>query len=131
MKSDADSELSIRVRRAAFNRALAEADLDTIGSLLAPDAILVTGTDSAVISGRRAQLLRWKRGFTAHERVIYTRTPGDIIVSPVEPIAMEYGIWQGVTAADVHMFASGRYTAKWRCLGGHWVIEAEVYLTLA
>lgn len=124
------AELAIRLNRAAFNRALAEARLDAIGPLLAPDAILVTGTDSAVLSGRRAQLASWKRGFAAANRTVYTRTPETILVSPVEPIALEHGDWRGVTLAG-HPVASGRYTAKWRELMGQWVIEAEIYLTLA
>lgn len=131
MTIDADSELSIRVRRAAFNRALADADLDAIGPLLAPDVILVTGTDSAVRSGRRAQLMNWKQIFAAPDRTVYTRTPDAILVSPVEPIALEQGHWCGVRLSGGADLASGRYSAKWRCMNGHWVIEAEIYLTLA
>jgi ketosteroid isomerase-like protein len=124
-------DLAIRLRRAAFNRALAEADLDAIAPLLAQNAILITGTDSAVISGRRAQLMAWKREFAALARSIYTRTPNAIIASPIEPIALEQGDWQGVTAATGEPVASGAYTAKWRKVGLEWVIEAEIYLTLA
>jgi hypothetical protein len=32
---------------------------------------------------------------------------------------------------DDTLLASGDYTAKWRNLSGDWVIEAEIYLTLA
>ena len=60
-----DGDLAIRLRRAAFNRALAEADLQAIGPILAPNAILVAGTDSAVISGRKAQVMAWKHEFAA------------------------------------------------------------------
>ena len=44
---------------------------------------------------------------------------------------MEHGHWQGVMAATGEPFASGAYTAKWRQIGADWVIEAEIYLTLA
>ncbi len=125
----AAADLAIRMRRAAFNRALADADLAAIGSLLAMDVVMVTGTDSAVIAGRKAQLMAWKREFAAKARMIYTRTPERIIASPVEPIAMEHGVWQGVV--DSVAQASGSYSAKWRMVGGQWVIEAEIYLTLA
>jgi len=120
---------AIRRRREAFNRALAGADLKAIGPLLAPATILVAGTDSAVISGRKAQLEAWEREFAASMRTIYTRTPDTILVSPVEPIALEHGHWQGV--AGGLPLASGTYTAKWRKAGAEWVIEAEIYLTLA
>ncbi|WP_176598405.1 MULTISPECIES: nuclear transport factor 2 family protein [Sphingobium] len=124
-------DLAIRLRRADFNRALAEADLNAIGPLLALQAVLVTGSDSAVISGRKAQLQAWKREFSAAERTIYTRTPDSIVASTVEPIAMEHGRWQGVTTGSDRPLASGTYSAKWRQVGANWVIEAEIYLTLA
>ena len=124
-------DLAIRLRRASFNRALAQADLRMIETLLARDAILVAGTDSAVLAGRKAQMLAWRREFAAAERLIYTRTPGTIIASAVEPIAMEHGQWQGVLASTGEPQASGIYTAKWRQSGEDWLIEAEIYLTLA
>ncbi|WP_206020231.1 nuclear transport factor 2 family protein [Rhodovarius crocodyli] len=121
------------MQRAAFNRALAEGDLAAIGPLLTPGAILVTGTDSGVLSGRKAQLAAWKREFAASPRTIYTRTPQTITLSPVEPIAFEHGAWQwalqGAVAGQVQ--SSGAYTAKWRRIGTAWQIEAELYLTLA
>jgi ketosteroid isomerase-like protein len=124
-------DLAIRLRRASFNRALAQADLRMIETLLARDAILVAGTDSAVLVGRKAQMLAWRREFAAAERLIYTRTPDTIIASAVEPIAMEHGQWQGVLASTGEQQASGIYTAKWRQSGDDWLIEAEIYLTLA
>lgn len=121
-------ELAIRMRRAAFNKALAAADLAAVGPLLAPDAVLVTGTDSAVIVGRKAQLLAWKREFAAVDRTVYTRLPERVELSPVAPLAMEHGRWDGVSLSGAPL-ASGSYAAKWRKLGADWVIEAEVYLT--
>lgn len=125
------AELAIRLRRAAFNRALAEADLAAIGPLLAPDALLVTGTDSGILAGRKAQLLTWKREFAGADPTHYTRTPDIVTISPVEPIAMEQGRWEGVSTKSGASLASGIYSAKWRELLGHWVIEAEIFVTLA
>ena len=122
-------DLAIRLRRTAFNRALAEADLGTIGALLAPNVVLVAGTDSAVLSGREAQLAAWKREFAAPDRTIYTRLPERIQPSTVAPIAMEHGQWQGVIASSGVLLASGPYTAKWRKIGADWLIEAEIFLT--
>src|ERR1700712_280913 len=111
-------ELAIRMRRAAFNRALAEADLAAIRPILAPYAVVVTGTDSAVRTDRKAQLAIWKANFASPERAIYTRLPDTITLSPVEPIAMEHGQWQGAMTATGAVFASGSYAAKWRETGG-------------
>lgn len=124
------AELAIRLRRAAFNHALAEARLDTIAPILAPYAILVAGTDSTIISGRKAQLAAWKREFAAIDRTIYTRITETIEPSSIEPIALEHGRWEGVGPTGAPT-ASGSYAAKWRRIGADWVIEAEIYLTLA
>jgi ketosteroid isomerase-like protein len=122
-------DLAIRLRRAAFNRALADADLAAIGPFLAREAVLVAGTDSAVLSGRKAQLLAWKREFAAADRTIYARLPDRIELSGVGPIALEHGKWKAVTASGEEQSA-GTYVAKWRRIAGDWVIEAEIYLTL-
>lgn len=123
-------ELAIRLARAAFNKALAEGDLNAIGPILAPGVILVAGTDSALLSGRKAQLAAWKREFAAADRTVYSRTPDTITLSSVEPIAFEHGHWQGIKASGGGVFARGDYTAKWRNTGAAWTIEAELYLTL-
>lgn len=123
-------DLAIRLRRAAFNRALADADVAAIGPLLARDSVLVAGTDSALLSGRQAQLQAWKREFAAADRTIYSRLPERIEASAIEPIALEHGKWQGLTFSG-RTVASGTYAAKWRRIGADWVIEAEIYLTLA
>lgn len=125
------ADLAIRLRRAAFNQAVAQADLSAIGPLLAQDVVLVTGSDSAVIAGRKAQLLAWKREFASPARSIYLRTPETITPSPVAPIALEQGRWQGSDAATGTIQAAGQYSAKWREIGGAWVIVAEIFVTLA
>lgn len=124
----AAQELAVRTRRAAFNRAIADGDAEAIAPILARDCVMVTGSDSAVISGRLAQVKVWRREFAQAERMVYVRTPESVTVSPVEPIAMEHGRWQGTSAGPS---ASGTYVAKWRQLGGEWVIEAEIFATLA
>lgn len=125
------AELAIRARRAAFNRAIAEGDAQAIAPMLARDCVMITGTDSAVIAGRNAQVKVWQREFASRDRLVYTRLPSAITVSPVEPIALEEGSWQGSEAGAGALAASGLYTAKWRELGGQWVIEAEIFVTLA
>ncbi|ODP38856.1 nuclear transport factor 2 family protein [Sphingomonas turrisvirgatae] len=124
------AELEIRLKRAAFNRALAAGDLSAIGPILWPSAILVTGTDSALLAGRNAQLAAWKREFAVPDRAIYVRTTNMITVSPVEAIAFEQGDWTATSLSGVHQ-AGGIYTAKWRKRDAVWRIEAELFLTLS
>ena len=121
-------DLVIRLRRAAFNRAIADADLGAIGQFLTINAVLVAGTDSALLSGRKAQLLTWKREFAIADRTIYSRLPERIENSAIAPIALEQGRWHGITVSGIDV-ASGSYVAKWRHVGGEWMIEAEIYHT--
>jgi ketosteroid isomerase-like protein len=123
-------ELAIRARRALFNRAIATGDATAIGPLLARDCVMLTGTDSAVIAGRLAQVKVWKRAFADSTRVTYVRTSEAFDVSAVEPIALERGSWDA-TAPDGACTATGTYAAKWRMVEGEWVIEAEVFVTMA
>lgn len=127
----AAAEIAIRSARAAFNRAIAERDAAAIAPLLARDCVMVTGSDSAVIAGRMAQVKIWRREFAAPSPVVYVRLPGAITVSPVEPIALETGEWQGMDSDKDVVIASGVYTAKWRELRGAWMIEAEIFVTLS
>jgi hypothetical protein len=125
----ATAELAIRARRAAFNRAIADGDAAAIGPILARDCVMITGTDSAVIAGRNAQVKVWTREFAVPARLVYVRTPGVITVSPIEPIAFEQGEWRGNGTTGTFA-ASGIYSAKWREVGAQWVIEAEIFVTL-
>lgn len=120
------AEIAIRARRAAFNRAIANADPTGIGAFLARDCVMVTGSDSAVIAGRLAQVKVWKREFAAPVRAVYRRTPAGVAVSSAEPLAMETGRWDCGPDGGPH----GTYAAKWREVAGEWVIEAEVFVTL-
>lgn len=126
----AASELAIRSRRAAFNRAIAEGDAAAIGPILARDCVMLTGTDSAVIAGRLAQVKVWRGVFSDPARDTYLRTPITIDVSGVAPIAAEHGSWTG-TASSGECTARGTYSAKWREVAGTWVIEAEIFTTMA
>lgn len=125
------SEIAIRSRRAAFNHAIAQGDATAIGPFLAKDCVMITGTDSAIIAGRSNQVKVWRREFAHVERLIYVRRPESIVLSPVEPIAMEHGHWQGVATGSETVAASGTYAAKWRNKADEWVVEAEVFVTLA
>ena len=44
---------------------------------------------------------------------------------------MEQGTWRGVIAGSGQVAASGIYSAKWREVGGAWLLEAELFVTLA
>jgi hypothetical protein len=125
----ADVALGIIEARGRFNTALRDSDTDAIRVVLAEKVILITGSDSAMIIGRDAQLEIWNQDFAADARLIYRRTPSCITMSDILPISMERGAWRGAIAGDAVNHISGEYSAKWRKVDGQWVIEAETYLT--
>ena len=124
-------EAAIRGQRAAFNTAIAKGDLAAIGAVLADNAQIVTGADSLVFNGRDGELKLWAEDLAAPSRGIYVRTPDRIALSPVGPMAMETGHWRGVDTMSDKDWSSGAYFAKWRRMGGKWLIESETYMTTA
>lgn len=120
---------AVRAARASFNRAIEREDLEAIASTLAEDVILVTGTDSDVINGRKAQLDTWRNDFHDDARLIYVRTPDCVSPSPLLPIVLETGSWRGSRQAGGDDFVGGTYAAKWRLIDNRWVLEAETFVT--
>ncbi|HKC02004.1 MAG TPA: nuclear transport factor 2 family protein [Sphingomicrobium sp.] len=127
----AQAERQIRAQRAAFNIAIANGDLKAIGSVLADKALIVTGADSLVFNGRDGELKLWREDLAAPSCGIYVRTPDRITLSPVAPMAMESGHYKGVSNKSAKDWSSGTYFAKWRRIGGKWLIESETYMTTA
>lgn len=125
------AERDIRDQRAAFNRAIAAADLPAIAAVLADNVQMVTGSDSILVAGKQAHLDRWADGFKDVDRLVYVRTPDRVAASPLLPIAMEYGHWRGAPAGSAKDWIGGDYTAKWRRMDGVWRVEVETYMTTA
>jgi ketosteroid isomerase-like protein len=125
----ATAEQQIRAQRSAFNRAIASGDLKAIGAVLADNAQIVTGADSLVFSGRSGELKLWSQDLAAPSRGIYVRTPDRITLSPIAPMGMETGHYKGVDTRSAKDWSSGTYFAKWRRIGGKWLIESETYMT--
>lgn len=125
------AEREIRAQRAAFNRALAAGNVRGIAPVLADDAQMVTGADSMIVAGKPAQLALWAEDLQGPKRRFYVRKPTRIRVSPVGPMALETGEWRGFQLSARRNWASGDYVAKWRRVGGKWLIESETYMATA
>lgn len=128
-EGDAGQVAAIRGQRGVFNSAIRHLDIATIGTVLAEDVILITGTDSDIFEGRETQLELWRSEGENQSRAIYERTPACVQVSPIFPVAMEYGTWHGGQSHAAASFASGSYAAKWRLTGDTWLLEIETYMT--
>ena len=115
--------------RARFNQAIAEGKAGPIKRLLAEKVVLVTGSDSGVISGREAQLDVWRQDFANPDRMVFVRTPRCLAPSPVEPLVSEIGTWEGKPKRPDGSAVGGDYFAKWREHEGRWILEAEIFTT--
>jgi ketosteroid isomerase-like protein len=122
----------VREARERFNAAIAERDLEAIGSVLAPDLHVVTGRGTQY-HGKPQMLAVWQRIFAEDPTLIYQRTPREIQVNEAWGLAEEVGDWTGsYTVGGEAVRSSGRYAAKWqRAQGGEWVLTAELFTTLA
>lgn len=129
-QTPAEAERAIRDQRAAFNRAIAAADLPAIAAVLADNVQMITGSDSIQVAGKQAHLDRWAEGFKDPNRLIYVRTTDRVTVSPLLPIALETGHGRGAASAQPNDWIGGDYTAKWRCIDGVWKVEVETYVTM-
>ncbi len=130
--ASADDAAAARIRAArdAFNRAIADKNVEAIAGVLADDVILVTGTDSDIFNGRAAQVDLWRSDFERPERLIYVRSPECVSLSPLYPIAVETGAWHGAPEKGGADYVGGIYTAKWRNVENRWTLEAETFATM-
>jgi len=127
---------AVRAQRAAFNKAIAEKDIEAVAATMHENIILVTGTASEVFTGRAAQLSLWQKDFENPGRAVYVRTTDCVRVSEVFPVALETGHWRGVRegqadGSGAKSFAAGVYAAKWRRVDGTWLHESEIFATEA
>ena len=126
---DAGEVNKVQDQRQLFNAAIADKDIQAIESVLHDEVILITGTDSDVYTGKATQLAIWSSDFSKPDRAVYVRTPACIRVSPVLPVALEYGTWRGEKPDSAGSFAAGSYAAKWRIVDGLWRLESEIFAT--
>lgn len=122
---------AIRARRRMTNRFIAEHKADRLGPFLHPDVNLIGG-EGGLLMGREAVLAAFARQFADPEFVAYVRTPATIEIDQDGSRAAEQGAWTGSwNQATGPLELSGRYLAVWRKVTGQWVIEQELYVTLA
>ena len=129
--SDNPTEDLIRATREKFNIAIAEQDVETIRSLLAPNYHIVTGR-SEQSHGAHEEAKRWAERFRVDPTVTYHRTTRDVTINEEWGMAEELGNWKGnYTVEGTLVHASGVYAAKWqRAEDEEWVLQAEIFTTL-
>jgi hypothetical protein len=123
-----DDAQEIRRRRESSNAAIAKHDTAGIAAILAPH-FAITRSTSLHSDGRDAGIQSYVEQFRTRPDVIYRRTPSDVRVFVPWGMASEYGRWTGSwTDPDGKIQIGGSYFAKWRKIGGEWLLESETYV---
>lgn len=120
-------EDTIRARRKLTNRLIAAHEAAKLRPFFAADVKLIVG-DGELIRGARDVIKAFAAQFAEPGFETYVRETERIELDAGGGRAAEHGRWTG-TWADRQM--GGTYLAVWRRATGQWVIEAEMYVTLA
>ena len=130
MTNAADSgEDAIRARRKLTNRLIAGHQAARLRPFFAADVTIIVG-DGGVISGADAVLAAFAAQFAEPGFGAYVRSTERVELDHAGARAAEQGRWQA-TRRDGADAPSGTYLAVWRKVTGQWVIESELYVTLA
>ena len=118
---------AIRARRRLTNKLIAAHDAARLRPFFAAHAKVIVG-DGDLILGAEAILRAFAGQFGDPTFVTYLREPETVELDADGGRAAEHGRW---TARWTGQESSGAYLAVWRKVTGQWVIESELYVTLA
>ena len=121
-------DAAIRAKRKLTNRLIAAHDAARLRPHLTDDMLLIVG-DGGLIQGADAVVAAFAGQFTDAGFIAYVRTTETIEVAADGGRAAETGRWVGTWQGGVEM--SGVYMAAWRERRGQWLLERELYITLA
>ena len=119
---------AIAARRKLTNKLIAAKDAARLRPFFDPRVTLIAG-DGSLLLGAEDVLAAFASQFADRGFVAYVRTPEDIALNAEGTRAAERGRWVGTwrDAPD----QSGTYLATWKKVTGQWVIENELFVTLA
>lgn len=118
---------AVRARRRLTNKLIAAHDAARLRPFFAPDVKLIVG-DGELILGVAAVIQAFAAQFAEPDLVTYVRETASVEADADAARAAEHGRWTG-RWKDREM--GGTYLAVWRKVTGQWVIESELYVTLA
>ena len=121
-------EDAIAARRKLTNKLIAAKDAARLRPFFDPRVTLIAG-DGSLLLGAEDVLAAFASQFADKGFGVYVRTTEAISLNAEGPRAAERGRWVGQwkDAPD----QSGTYMATWKKVTGQWVIENELFVTLA
>jgi ketosteroid isomerase-like protein len=121
-------DAAIRAKRKLTNRLIAAHDAERLRPHLTDDMLLIVG-DGGLIQGADAVVAAFAGQFADAAFITYVRTAETVEVAADGARAAETGRWVGTWRGGIEM--SGVYMAAWRERRGQWLLERELYVTLA
>ncbi|MDO8379263.1 nuclear transport factor 2 family protein [Phenylobacterium sp.] len=122
------AETAIRARRKLTNKLIASHEAARLRPFLASDINLISG-DGGLLVGIEAVLAAFEAQFRDASFVTYLRTTEAVRPDQEEARAAETGTWVATWRGSPTL--TGIYLAVWKKVTGQWVIESELYVTLA
>jgi ketosteroid isomerase-like protein len=127
----ASGEDAIRARRRLTNKLIAAHDAARLRPFLDPQVKLITG-DGSLILGVEAVLEAFEGQFQDPSFVTYLRTTESVEIDQEGARGGERGTWIATwRGAEGDTTLSGWYLAVWKKTVGQWVIESELFVSLA
>ena len=124
------AEDAVRARRKLTNKIIAHHEALRLRPFLHPDVKLIAG-DGTLIQGVDQVLQAFAAQFQEPSFIAYVRTTESVTVDQDGSRAAESGRWVGTWKGGASNSQSGLYLAVWRKSVGQWVIESELYVSLA
>lgn len=121
-------EDAIRARRKLTNKIIAAHDAQRLRPFLDPAVTVIAG-DGAVLAGAASVLEAFAAQFRDPSFIAYVRTSASVTLDGTGARAAEAGAWTAHWRGVPDM--SGTYLACWKKVTGQWVIESELFITLA
>jgi ketosteroid isomerase-like protein len=115
----------IKSLRAASNAALAKHDVNKMAEYWLDNLVLVRG-NATQLTGKDTIVGAWKKLFRENPKVLYIRTPSQVVISNNDTLAWETGVWKAVNSYS----GGGNYSAMWKRSGTGWKIMAELFVSL-
>lgn len=119
---------AIAARRKLTNKLIAAKDVARLRPFFDPRVTLIAG-DGSLLLGAEDVLAAFAGQFADKGFVAYVRTTEDITLDAEGARAAERGRWVGTWKDAPEQ--SGTYLATWKKVTGQWVIENELFVTLA
>lgn len=125
------SENAIRAQRRRTNKLIADHEAERLRPFFDAEIKLIAG-DGTLIEGADAVVAAFDGQFRDPTFVTYLRSTDSVTIDGEGMRAAEPGTWVATWRGPRgDMQVTGRYLAVWKKAGAQWVIESELFVTLA